>query len=232
VVFVIGFAMSRSRKLVIYSVATVAFLIALQGVVFGPDLLQHYFIQVLLPHLDGEIKGQGAYSYLYQSWESLFKFLFVFHPDYNPNPFIPWIAGKEIAKLLVYAMVLGSTVWIIWKSNAVELDKRKDIYLYTVGLAAMVLLPASASYHFLLLAFPMALLVKFASRETTPLQLVMLVMLYALIGFIPYGNSFEIGRSWGVILAYPRLLLMSAIYIFSLVFTWQYFLKTNLQTNH
>jgi len=224
-VFVVGYAISRSWKLVFYSVGTVAFLMALQVVVFGPDLLQHYFVQVFLPHLEGNIEGQGAYSYLYQSWESLFKFLFVYHPDLNPNPLINWPLGKEIAKFLVYTMVLTSMVWIIWKSRANKLVGEKDVYLYLVGLAALVLLPASASYHFLLLAFPMALLIMVAAPDTQTLRLGMLVVPYVLIGFIPYGYLFAMGKDWAVVLAYPRLFLMSFIYFFSLWLIWNSFQK-------
>ena len=226
-VFVIGYAISKSWKLVIYSVGTVFLLIALQAVVFGPDLLLHYFYQVFWPHLEGKIGGQGTYSYLYQSWESLFNFLFVYHPDLNPNPLINWPVGKAFAKFLVHSMVLTSMVWIIWKIRANKLVGKKDIYLYLVGLAALVLLPASASYHFLLLTFPMALMIKVAAPDTQTLRLGMLVVPYVLIGFIPYGYLFAMGKEWVVVLAYPRLLLVSIIYIFSLIFTWQYIVKTN-----
>lgn len=226
-VFVLGYVISKSWKLVFYSVGTVFFLIALQAVVFGPDLLQHYFNQVFWPHLEGKIGGQGAYSYLYQSWESLFNFLFVYHPDLNPNPLINWPVGKAIAKFLVHSMVLTSMVWIIWKIRANKLVGEKDIYLYLVGLAALVLLPASASYHFLLLTFPMALMIKVAAPDTQTLRLGMLVVPYVLIGFIPYGYLFAMGKEWVVVLAYPRLLLVSIIYIFSLIFTWQYIVKIN-----
>ncbi len=226
-VFVIGYAISKSWKLVIYSVGTVFFLIALQAVVFGPDLLLHYFYQVFWPHLEGKIGGQGTYSYLYQSWESLFNFLFIYHPDLNPNPLINWPVGKAFAKFLVHSMVLTSMVWIIWKIRANKLVGKKDIYLYLVGLAALVLLPASASYHFLLLTFPMALMIKVAAPDTQTLRLGMLVVPYVLIGFIPYGYFFAMGKEWVVVLAYPRLLLVSIIYIFSLIFTWQYIVKTN-----
>jgi len=227
VVFVLGYVISKSWKLVFYSVGTVFFLIVLQAVVFGPDLLLHYFNQVFWPHLDGKIGGQGTYSYLYQSWESLFNFLFVYHPDLNPNPLINWPVGKAIAKFLVHSMVLTSMVWIIWKIRANKLVGEKDIYLYLVGLAALVLLPASASYHFLLLTFPMALMIKVAAPDTQTLRLGMLVVPYVLIGFIPYGYLFAMGKEWVVVLAYPRLLLVSIIYIFSLIFTWQYIVKTN-----
>ncbi|MCZ6521045.1 MAG: hypothetical protein O6848_06100, partial [Bacteroidetes bacterium] len=145
----------------------------------------------------------------------------------NPNPLINWPVGKTIAKFLVHSMVLTSMVWIIWKIRANKLVGEKDIYLYLVGLAALVLLPASASYHFLLLTFPMALMIKVAAPDTQTLRLGMLVVPYVLIGFIPYGYLFAMGKEWVVVLAYPRLLLVSIIYIFSLIFTWQYIVKTN-----
>lgn len=75
-------------------------------------------------------------------------------------------------------------------------------------LTVMELFPASATYHFILLAVPVSLLI--SSRVLGQRISFTVIALYGLIGFIPYRFFFHLGSSW-LPLAYPRLWLITAL---------------------
>ena len=54
-------------------------------------------------------------------------------------------------------------------------------------LVAVLLAPATASYHFVLLWLPVGLLIHFSLREGAPVRAGLILVLYSLIGFFPYG---------------------------------------------
>src|SRR5436190_11377761 len=77
-------------------------------------------------------------------------------------------------------------------------------------LSALALLPASASYHFVLLSVPIILLlsINFLGRTET----IFIIVVYVLIGIIPYGKFFAFAERAGLVFAYPRLWLISILY--------------------
>ena len=82
-------------------------------------------------------------------------------------------------------------------------------------LAALVVLPASATYHFILLLFPLALLLR--NEILTQKSRTILVVLYCAIGFIPYGIAFRVAETAGVLFAFPRLL---SVFLLFIVASW------------
>ena len=84
-----------------------------------------------------------------------------------------------------------------------------------LGIGGILLFPASATYHFLLLSVPVAVLLASVDKEWSHEQGI-LVALYALIGFIPYSliRQFD-GQGLMTFIAYPRLFLMLAMFVVS-----------------
>jgi hypothetical protein len=75
----------------------------------------------------------------------------------------------------------------------------------------MAVLPASASYHSIILLMPVALL---ASGDVLEKHWrYALLAVYCSIGFIPYGRAYELAAAAGIVLAFPRLWLTLAFYI-------------------
>jgi hypothetical protein len=90
-----------------------------------------------------------------------------------------------------------------------------------LGILVLVLAPATASYHFVLLWLPVGLLLGWLQRERAQAHASILLGLYSLIGFLPYGHlSGFAGRGGLTMLAYPRLLLLLAMFSACIYFIW------------
>ncbi len=83
-----------------------------------------------------------------------------------------------------------------------------------LGILTLLLAPATATYHFVLLWLPVGLLIDYLFRERSPAKRLLRLGTYALIGFFPYRftQPFE-GRGALTVLAYPRLFLLLAMFI-------------------
>jgi hypothetical protein len=213
-VFIMGYGLAGNRKLVGYSILAMTGLNLVEISVFGLDLFRTYLVQVLLPHLHGSLSMQTPYATAFQSWESLLRNLFVFHPVENPAPVFDWPAGKWLMQGIVYATVFSTAIYLLWKAKNLLPAQRKLVYLSIPAMACLAVLPASATYHFLLLTFPFALFLLLIQAWHSPKWLVaFLVLIYASIGFAPFGFLQKMGlQGLGILLLYPRLWLVSLLY--------------------
>ena len=91
-----------------------------------------------------------------------------------------------------------------------ETPQRGAVFLAVPALAGLMLLPASATYHFILLAAPLALILKESMLTDSGKKVV--VILYSLIGFIPYKLFFALSKKSGVFFGYPRLWLVTVLF--------------------
>ncbi len=131
-------------------------------------------------------------------------------PEFNPVPFIDWPTGKTVFKILVMSIAIGLMLKVLYHYRNSEVQKREAVYLSVPALAALVILPASATYHFILLLAPIVIIISQDLVERN--LLIVTVIIYIIIGFIPYGTAFDLGKSIGLIFAYPRLWLISILY--------------------
>jgi hypothetical protein len=199
----------RSCLLVVfYFTMTVAILILAQIVFFGSQVMTEYLHVALLPHLSSDLSGQGMYGFLFQSWDSLARNLFVYDPVANPTPWVDWPAGRSILKVIITSTVAAITIAVLFINR--RSPQRMHIFLAMPALGALVLLPASATYHFILLLFPLGLLLTgscFDRRVTN-----VLMVLYIAVGFIPYRGFFDMADANGLLFAYPRLWLVTLLF--------------------
>jgi len=196
-----------------YSIVILVLALLAQYVFFGSKIMSDFFQSALLPHLNGELSGQGLYSFQFQSWDVFFRSLFVYDSVFNPTPFLDWPNGHLIMKSMVTIIVFTLLSITLHKYRKVPLHK--EIYLALPILAALVLLPVSATYHFILSVPAIAILASsplYSKRETC-----LLLTLYGLLGLIPYGLAFNLGQSWGLFFAYPRLWLVSALFLIATI---------------
>jgi hypothetical protein len=103
-------------------------------------------------------------------------------------------------------------------SNLRYAEHAGEVQFALLTVAGLLLLPVSATYHFLLLALPVAILL--SGKHWSAAQK-LLVVLYGLIGFIPY-RFFDRFNSSGalVLLSYPRLILMCGVFATSVAIAW------------
>jgi len=189
---------------------TVGILIFAQYVFFGSEVMQTFLREAFLPHLDGKLSGQGEYSLPFQSWDGLLRHWFVPDPDYNPNPYFSWPAGRWVIKIVLLSGVVFSMAVAFYR-----LRSSSNFYYVALTLpilGAMVLLPATATYHFILLVVPVALLTsqyKWFDKKWCATVFI----IYVAIGFLPLSFFFEASSDLGIWIAYPRVWLITALYI-------------------
>lgn len=192
------------------SIITGVTLIIAQYLFFGSEVMHNFIQEAFLPHLDGELRGQGAYSLPFQSWDGLLRHWFVPDAEFNPNPLFSWPTGRVIIKLVLLVGIGFGMVSTCFRF-------RNSSHFYQVALTlpilgAMVLLPASATYHFILLVVPVALLLSqpdwFGKTWCAALATI-----YVAIGFLPLSLFYDASTTWGIWIAYPRVWLVTALYL-------------------
>jgi hypothetical protein len=193
---------------------TITALVIAQYAFFGSDIMQTYFSEAFLPHLDGTLRGQGEYSLPFQSWDGLLRHWFVGDRVFNPTPLFPWPEGRIIGKLILLGGITASLLYSLFRL-------RNSPHFYTAALTlpllgAMVLLPATTTYHFILLLTPIALLIN-QSEWIGRYWCAVILALYFVIGFLPLSFFFEASSSWGIWFAYPRVWLTTSLYVLVIV---------------
>jgi hypothetical protein len=191
----------RQWRVILVVVAAVVVLWSSATMFLGWGTVIDFLTRIAVPHLQGNIVGQSKDAVLFQSWNSLLRRTFV-----NEGP----------AYFLTIAAIYGVLAYLFsrgWNSLA-HFNKRERFrqqFAY-ITVAAFVILPASATYHFLLLALPLVLylapLTRYGRYE------LMTISSYCAIGFFPYSwTSKFVEHSWLLPLAYPRLILISLMFV-------------------
>lgn len=189
---------------------TVGILIVAQYFFFGSEVMHTFFREAFLPHLDGKLRGQGEYSLPFQSWDGLLRHWFVPDPDFNPNPLFAWPAGRGIVKFILLSGVAFSIIGTVYRFRTSANFHVAALTLPILG--AMVMLPATATYHFILLVVPVALLIN-QSKWFGKIWCIVVAIIYAAIGFLPLSLFFEASNHLGIWFAFPRVWLITALYV-------------------
>ena len=177
----------------------------------GAEASRQFLGVVLGNHAAGLL--QNPYASNFQSWNSLLRTLFVRDERFNPNPFI----HSELAYTVGICAVLIVSAWLLlyaWKElEPIEARRRNEMRFALLGVWGLLVSPATATYHFLLLILPVALLLREHS-SSWKIQEYVIASVYVLIGFIPYSffHRFDLHGLLSV-LSYPRLFLTSCLFI-------------------
>jgi hypothetical protein len=177
---------------------------------FGWQLHRLYFEQVLPRGMRGE--STGPYNLTSSSFTVLFHRLFIFEPALNPHPAIraAWLfpVMLSIVQLLVVAPLILLVDLRIKDSRQIQLEWT------AVLLACLTLSPLPASYHFVLLFLPIAVLLKTFIDDYARGKLVILVLLFLAIGY-PRWHALS-GDGWLPLLHVPRLYATIGLYVLAL----------------
>jgi hypothetical protein len=221
VVFLIYFAFRKEWK-VMSGGATAILVVALVSIgVLGWKIHEDFLSTVLGNHLIARLNMQDPFTASYQSFDSLFRRLFIFDATLNPQPLfaVPRLQsiGVPITKVSILLVAVAALVKLP-QSNAANATAPS---IGILGILTLLLAPATATYHFVLLWLPVGLLINYFFQERAPLYAYFSLGAYALIGFCPYGHTqrFE-GRGALTVLAYPRLFLLLAMFIGCIYFIW------------
>ena len=195
------FAIKKS-KTGIWTILGIFFFSVLIVYAVGGTAFSTFFDEVLFAHLNGEIQGQAKNSKAFQSFGSLFTNLV------NPG----------LANGLTYGVVVS--IGMVYLIVLFRLVKRKVHinYLFAfTGFAAMVVLPASASYHYLLMLFPLVLFMSKYKMEVPNWNPIWMLVLYSAIGWFNIGFTqflWESTNPLAILLCYPRLWLLLFMWVY------------------
>jgi hypothetical protein len=221
-VFLIYFAFRKQWKLVLAGAAAILAVVLLSVAVLGWKVHQEFLGSVLGTHLVGKLSMQDPFTASFQSFDTLFRRLFVFDAISNPHPMISRpeldVPGVILTKLLIFCTAMATLVRLARSG----LERSVPLSVAILGILVLLLAPATATYHFVLLWLPIGLLVNCLLRQGADGLAYLVVGIYALIGFFPYrfSSHFE-GQGALTILAYPRLFLLLAMFVACVIFVWR-----------
>jgi hypothetical protein len=222
IVVTAGLALRREWKVVLGTFIAIADVALLSIGVLGWPVHRTFLDSVLGNHLTGHLslhQNTVPFTAVYQSFDTLIDRLFVFDPTWNPQPLLDAPGVRIIALVLIKSAVVvagaATVVGLVRREAAAAAAPAIGI----LGIVILLIAPATATYTFVLLWLPVALLVEYFLTRHESLAAYLVLATYVLIGFIPYGHTevFE-GRGGLNVLAFPRLFLMLAMFIASVWF--------------
>lgn len=215
--FLVPFAFKKEWRLILGAGLSSLSLVLVSISVFGWDVHQQFIESVFGQHLRGNLTLQDPFAYNFQSFDSLFRRLFVRDVTLNPRPFVdvPLLYhGLKYSVIATIALLMLRGLFRLHKSAS---DKELPLAIAVCGIFGLLISPAGATYHFVLLWLPVTLLFLFCDSLDMMNEKWFLVSVYAAIGFIPYSvfSRFD-GSGLQSILAYPRLFLTIVLFVFAL----------------
>ena len=168
--FLLLFAVRRQWKAAGGFLAVVAAITAVAVAIFGPHAIWYFATTVLLRGLDGTVND--PYNPYWASMTAFLRHTLLFEPELNPHPFTQAPALFDFLHALYTLGVLAVALLVLSRRSQ---PPAHAFAWFTIVL--FVLSPNTASYHYILLLVPVALLLKGADR----LWAAGLIVLYVLV---------------------------------------------------
>jgi len=221
VVFLVYFAFRKEWRIVLGGAIAIVIVTSVSIGVLGWKIHEDYLSSVLGNHLIAKLDMQDPFTARYQSFDSLFRRLFIFDATLNPRPLwaLPPLygIGLIITKVSIFLAAIATLIKLA-RSGAANTNAMS---IGILGIFTLLVAPATATYHFVLLWLPVGLVMNCFFRESAPLYAYFVLGAYSLIGFFPYGHAYRFeGRGGLTVLAYPRLFLLLAIFMACVHFIW------------
>jgi hypothetical protein len=212
-IYPVSLALRREWKVMLGTAGIIAAVILTSLAVLGWKIHATYLLSVLGHHLTARIGAQDPFATPFQSFDTMFRRLFVLDPVLNPHPLLAAPLAQVwctlITKAAITVVALGALIRLA--RAAQDTDIAASVGILTLLL--MLLAPATATYHLAMLWLPIGLLIEYFRRRGARCTAYFLLGAYAVIGFFPYYlTSPFAGRGGLTVLAYPRLLLLVAMF--------------------
>lgn len=218
VIFLIPFLLKKEKRIVFSFSAGFLLLHLFSFLLMGTPVYTSY-VSVFLNHLNGSIEGQSPFAYQFQSWDAFLRTLFVYDAKWNLHPLLNSVLFFELTRAVIYAVVIFIAVVLIIKffNQSKTTGIAKEFFgqsFAIIGISFFEILPASATYHFVLLVFPVALLLKNLREEKFYQLKSLLIFSFALIGLLPVVLQKIIPVT--SFLIFYRLWLMTLLYLIAI----------------
>lgn len=206
--------LKRRWRAVVWAVLISGAIVTTSVAVLGWEPHRQWLMHVLINHLQGNLSQQDPYAFTFQSLHSLLRRMFVFDAQRNPLPLVNSTMLYNVVLYTIMSLLIASAV--VATMRILRRDPTTEKNLTVLSTLTLLLAPATATYHFVLLWLPVGILLRhYLDNGERTLALVTLCI-YAAIGFLPYSwfERFS-GQGIATIVAYPRLLLMAVLYLLS-----------------
>jgi len=222
VMFLVYFAFRRQWQVVVGGALTILAIVLVSVAVLGWRIHEQFLTSELGNHLVANFRLHDPFTARFQSFDTLYRRLFIYDARRNPAPLIIAPALFGVARLVTKAAILLTAVATLVRQTRAGGATATGTSIGLLGIVTLLLAPATATYHMVLLWLPVALLVDTFLRAGTLGCAYLLLGCYALIGFLPYGwvYPFE-GRGGLTVLAYPRLLLLLTMFAVCVRCLWK-----------
>lgn len=219
-IFLVYFAFRKQWQVVVGGAVTILAIVLVSVALLGWRIHEQFLTSVLGDHLHANLSY--PFSARFQSFDTLYRRLFIYDARRNPAPLIVAPVLSGVARLVTKAAILLGAIATLIRQTRVSGAPATGASIGLLGIVTLLLAPATATYHVVLLWLPVALLVDTSLRAGSPRCAYLLLGCYALIGFFPYGWTapFE-GRGVLTVLAYPRLLLLLTMFAVSVRCLWK-----------
>jgi hypothetical protein len=211
------FAFRREWKVVMGGAAAIAAVGLLSIAVLGWKVHEIFILSVFGNHLIGRLSLQDQtvpFTAVYQSFDTLFARLFVFDPARNPQPLVAAPLLRTVSLIAVKGSILLIAVAALAKLAGRGAAGAAAPSIGILGIVLFLIAPATATYTCALLWLPVALLINHFLRNDARTPAYFMLGAYAFIGFIPYNYVYPFEGHGGLsVLAYPRLLVLFAMFI-------------------
>ncbi len=222
VFFAAYFALRGKWRIPIAAAATSLAVVVLSLALIDPQTWRVFLLETLPRHLQGEI--QDPYAVAFQSWNSMFRRLFLFEATLSPSPLLdsPMLAagGRSLAtlSLLAGAVFVGHRIRSKDCSASGGGIPQRDRELFQLGwipLAMLLLSPGGATYHFLMLSLSGACFISLLLAQGRPWHAGALWLLLAAVSLPHYMKLMPLAQGWTIPLAYSRLWLLLLLACFT-----------------
>ena len=218
-VVMLGYFAFRKRWRIVAGGALTILVVVLASIaILGWPLHEQFLTSVIGNHLVGQLRMQDPFTAIFQSFDSLYRRLFVFDATANPHPWVIAPALHPAAVVVTKGAILLATIATLvrlWRAPGVTAPA-----IGLLGVVTLLLAPGTGTYHLVLLWLPVGLLVDYLLRQGSR-GAYFLLGSYALIGYFPYGHSSLVeGRGVLTVLAYPRLFLLLAMFVAGVYCLW------------
>ncbi len=209
----LGYLMRFSKESMKPIFTAIATVLVITGIFVLIDFEAYgVYLHDLGGHVNGDLSGQGKYAIGFQSLDALFNNLFVADAVENPKPFFEAAWLKPVLKWMIVAVV----------GMACFLMLRKEKYAFSpstvsVGIIGVfVIIPASASYHFLLLILPIFFILRWLVKERSVGHfLITIALIFGAFSIQAYQiPSMEQWPFVDLLIHFPRLWLIVALFSF------------------
>jgi hypothetical protein len=211
------FAFRREWKVVMGGAAAIVAVGLLSIAVLGWKVHEIFILSVFGNHLIGRLSLQDQtvpFTAVYQSFDTLFARLFVFDPARNPQPLVAAPLLRTVSLIAVKGSILLIAVAALAKLAGRGAAGAAAPSIGILGIVLFLIAPATATYTCALLWLPVALLINHFLRNDARTPAYFMLGAYAFIGFIPYNYVYPFEGHGGLsVLAYPRLLVLFAMFI-------------------